>query len=173
LLINIGPSKDSSDIVDMLLACHERIRAFVSSARRIADATEASAEEIQDAAAAVLRYFSEALPLHVADEEESVIPRLHGKNSELDSALETLRQEHHDHEPQLQELLRLCSILKASPERLPETRESLRRVAAGLESAFLAHLQEEESRVIPAIRSFLTVDDCDAMLAEFRARRKG
>jgi hypothetical protein len=73
MLIKIGSSvAETGDVVDLLLACHERIRFFIDLAIRIADTTDASNEEIREAAARVVRYFSESLPLHVADEEESI-----------------------------------------------------------------------------------------------------
>jgi hemerythrin-like domain-containing protein len=171
MLIKIGPSNEPSDVVDLLMACHDRIRLFVDLARRLADAHDASADEIRDAAMRVIRYFSEASPLHVADEEESVMPRLAGREPALDAALQAMHQEHQKHEPQLKSLLNTCQTLHASPQRLEELRETLRATAMALEQDFIIHLQQEEKVVMPAIRSLLTSEDRDAMLAELRARR--
>jgi hypothetical protein len=79
MLIKIGPQKEISDIVDLLLECHERIRSFIGLAGRLANCGPVSDTEVSDAAARVVRYFSESLPLHVADEEESILPRLLGR----------------------------------------------------------------------------------------------
>ena len=171
MLINIGPSKEPSDIVDLLLECHERIRLFIGLARRMAEAQHASKDEVQDAAARVCRYFSEALPLHVADEEESIMPRLSGRRREVDSALDAMRRQHKTHESGLEQLLQTCRLLELFPERFDERRESLRRVAAELERDLNTHLREEEAVVVPAIRSLLTAEEREAMLSEFRARR--
>src|SRR5512135_3248017 len=64
------------DPVDMLLACHSRIRNFTAIAHRLAEAKGAAAAEIANAAEAVHRYYTVALPLHEADENETVYPRL-------------------------------------------------------------------------------------------------
>src|SRR6516164_5551174 len=84
MLIQIGPSKENSDIVDLLSECHDRIRAFTGLAGRLASSGSVSDNEIRDAAGQLVRYFSESLPLHVADEEESILPRLRGRSTPLD-----------------------------------------------------------------------------------------
>src|SRR5215471_4934129 len=143
MLIQIGPSKEPSDVVDLLLECHERIRSFAGLACRLADTREASHDEIRNAATRITRYFSEALPLHVADEEQSILPRLSGRTTELDAALKGMHQEHLEHEPQLNTLVELCRQLQASPERHDELRHSLLSTASMLEKLFSTHLERE------------------------------
>jgi iron-sulfur cluster repair protein YtfE (RIC family) len=172
VLIKIGDTKESSDIVDLLLECHERILAFSGLACRLATADAPSEDEVRDAAARIVRYFSQSLPLHVADEEESVVPRLSGRNQDIDSALRTMHEEHAQHEPYLKSLLETCRQLEASPQRLPEFREALRSTTSVLQDKFVAHLQLEEKVILPAIRTLLTATDRDAMVRELRARRK-
>jgi len=173
MLIQIGPSKEPSDVVDLLLECHERIRSFAGLACRLADTREASHDEIRDAAARVTRYFSEALPLHVADEEQSILPRLSGRSVELDETLQSMHSEHLEHDVQLQTLLATCSTLRASPEKLDELRPTLSSTATTLEKEFTTHLEQEERIILPAIRSLLAPDERDAILREVRARREG
>lgn len=119
----------------------------------------------------LVRYFSESLPLHVADEEESILPRLLGRNASLDETLNTMRSEHDQHKPELESLIRLCRTLQYAPQQLPELREGLRATAGKLEREFLVHLEQEEKTVFPAIRTLLNVEDREAMLRELRARR--
>ena len=171
MLIKIGSSQESSDIVGLLLACHERIRFFINLACRLGEAHDTPADEIQDAATRVIRYFSESLPLHVADEEESIVPRLSGREAGLDATLDTMRREHQEHAPQLESLLKICRILQGSPERLADLRKTLLSAASALERDFAAHLQEEEKVVLPAIKSLLTDEERQSMLDELRARR--
>ena len=173
MLIQIGPPKDPSDVVDLLLECHERIRSFVALAIRLGNAENPSADEIRDAAARVIRYFAEALPLHVADEEESILPRLSGRERDLDRALADVHREHSEHEPLLEALLRTCRDLHDSPEKLAELRQSLETTASTLQRDFLQHLDAEEKVVLPAIRQFLTLEEQAAILRELRARRSG
>ena len=132
--INIGSLQEPQDIVDLLLECHERIRSFAGVARRIAETTSASADEIRDAAARVSRYFSEALPLHVADEEQSIIPRLAGKNADVDAALARMHGEHQEHEQKLKVVVETCNTLKKSPRMLDDLRDRLRDAATALET---------------------------------------
>src|SRR5215468_1101653 len=100
MLTRIGSSPEPADVVDLLIECHERIRSFIAPAGRVANADRPSAVEVREVARRITRYFSEALPLHVADEEESIMPRLRGKTAELDASLSEMREEHREHDPQ-------------------------------------------------------------------------
>lgn len=171
MLVQIGSSKESEDVVDLLLQCHQRIRHFLGLASRLAQTDDASHDEISDAAARITRYFTEALPLHVADEENSVVPRLSGRTPELDTTLQGMHQEHLEHEPQIKALIEMCRTLRDSPERINELRPSLLAGSSLLEKAFSAHLDQEEQIVLPAIRTWLSQEEQAAMLNELRARR--
>jgi iron-sulfur cluster repair protein YtfE (RIC family) len=173
MLVKIGPSNESSDIVDLLVACHDRIRFFIDLAGRLAETTDASPEEVREAAARVVRYFSESLPLHIADEEESILPRLVGRESMLDRTLETMREEHDAHEPQTERLLAICRRVQNAPGELPQVRAELRGIASLLAADFKTHLAQEEAIIVPAIKRFLSDDDRQAMAQELRARRSG
>ena len=70
------PDPISEDAVDLLLSCHYRIRHFTALAARLAEATAAPPDQIEQTAASVARYFRIALPLHKADEDGSIYPRL-------------------------------------------------------------------------------------------------
>jgi len=172
MLIKIGPLKEPEDIVDMMLECHDRIRSFAALACRLANASEPSQDEIRDAAARVSRYFTEALPLHVADEEQSIVPRLTGKNPDLDAILQKMHGEHSDHEAKLATLVETCNRLKASPEMLADVRPTLLETATTLQIEFEAHLKQEEDVIFPAIRSLLTPEQRTTMLSELRSRRR-
>jgi iron-sulfur cluster repair protein YtfE (RIC family) len=148
VLIKIGSSNESSDIVDLLVACHERIRFFIDLAERLAQTTDASLEEVREAAARVVRYFSESLPLHIADEEESIVPRLVGREPMLDKTLEAMCDEHDAHAPRLQRLVEICRTLQNVPDRLPELKGDLRDIASHLANDFKTHLAQEEGAAL-------------------------
>src|SRR5262245_4918223 len=171
MLIQIGSSKEPSDIVDLLLECHQRIRHFLSLGYRLAQTHGALHDEIIDASARITRYFSEALQLDFEDEEESVLPRLSGRTPDLDAALQGMHQEHLEHEPQLNALVEMCRTLHASPEKLDELRHSLLITVSKLEKSISVHLDHEEEIVLPAIRTLLPPEEQSAMLTELRARR--
>jgi hemerythrin-like domain-containing protein len=118
------------------------------------------------------RYFREALPLHVADEEESLAPRLRGREPVLDAALERIGAEHRRHEPLLAQLVATCEALVTAPDRLAELRGTLVETAAPLASEFEAHLGEEERVVIPALRRLFSPELREALANEVRERRR-
>jgi hemerythrin-like domain-containing protein len=164
-----GKAKD--DTFDLLLACHERIRSFIALARAAGQRSDASASEVRDACMRVERYFTEALPLHVRDEEESLIPRLRGHSPELDRALLTIKEEHVAHEPMLRALLRAISAVRDDPGA-PAQRAELVAVADDLGREFTEHLQLEEAVVFPAARRFLTPESQADIMYELRRRRE-
>src|SRR5579885_3525324 len=149
MLINIGDTKQASDIVDLLLECHERILAFAALACRLATTEGLSDNEIRDAAGRIVRYFSQSLPLHVADEEESIVPRLSNRNADLDQALRTMHEEHTEHAGDVESLVHTCRRLETAPEQLPNLRAELLRSASGLQEKFVAHLRREEQVILP------------------------
>lgn len=171
MLISIGArSGGDDDLVGLLGECHVRIRKFTALARQLAAATDLPAAEVADAATAVRRYFAEALPLHVADEDLSIVPRLRGRDAAVDAALAAMSEEHVAHEPALARLIALCDALAAAPASLPQVAGELAEVAAGLEASLRAHLEGEERVIFPALRA-LPAADRAAIVRELRARR--
>jgi len=159
VLFSIGKkAADAPDLVGALAACHERIR----SACKAACAVAASTEEAREESEAVRRYFTLALPHHVADEDLSLAPRLAGKDPLLDATLARLAADHRAHEALVARVVEAIDL---------GDRDALRRVAPALEAAFLEHLAEEEAVVFPAIGARLSPDEQAAVRAEMRARR--
>lgn len=172
MLIGRGPKQTSDDLVSLLLACHARIRQFAALTLVIADGTHSPLDEIAEASGRVRRYFIEALPLHVRDEEESIEPRLMGNSTNLDRALEQMKTQHRAHESPLGELIALCTRLCSQPEGLVATQFDLRNVGELLCNAFEFHLKLEETTIFPAIRSCLPHDTQLIIAGEMRARRR-
>lgn len=171
-MITIGhKAPRADDLVGHLLACHERIRKFVGIAAKIREAA-ASAAEIVEACAAVERYFEHALPSHIADEEESIVPRLLGKRADVDEALRTMQAQHQVHEPLVAELLAASRSLRQAPEN-DASRERLQAVAVRLAAEFEPHLALEERVVFPAARELLAAEEQAQIRREQGARRSG
>src|SRR5690606_37975903 len=118
-LMLIGISKRAAtppkDAVDLLLECHARIRRFVAMAHAAATHADAEPSDIADACSQVRRYFTEALPLHIADEELSIRPRLEGTSAEVDAALAAMEEQHHRHETLFERLLELVEAVGQKP----------------------------------------------------------
>ena len=173
--IKIGTSAPAveHDAVDMLLACHQRIRNFTGIAVRLAEGAGASTPEIANAAEAVHRYYSVALPLHEADENESVYPRLRQRLTDPAEAasLQAMVDQHGPIDAVVAELLPRWEGLRTAPERLPSFSEEIRWNAARLQDLWREHLALEEEIVFPLIRTRLTPDDLRAIHREMKQRR--
>ena len=133
MLVKLGSRTANEDVVDLLLACHDRIRSFIGMARRIA---AAPGPDVRDAAGQVRRYFAEAFPLHVADEEE------------LFPIPQRIHDDHVTHAPAIEKLVALCAAVEQGAPVPPE----LGPLAEHLERELAEHLAIEERDVFPALR---------------------
>lgn len=172
MLITLSPKRrhGPADLVDLLGECHDRIRRFAALARQAATRRDAPSAEVVQACVDVERYFLEALPLHVADEEESIEPRLRGLSPPVDRALDAMEEEHRRHGPMLQALLRATARVRRAPDD-DAARSELATAAEGLEREFGEHLALEESVVFPAIRELLSQETQRCVVDELRRRR--
>lgn len=73
-----SPPPSFDDPMEMLTACHEKVRHFARLATRLAEHVQQHGADNQavDAATAVIRYFDVAAPLHHADEDDDLYPAL-------------------------------------------------------------------------------------------------
>lgn len=171
MLMQLGRPAPAADAVGLLLECHERIRAFLALARRIAEAQAADRDAVLDAAERVRRYFTEALPLHARDEEESILPRLRGLDPAVDVELDAMAEEHRGHARPLGALVAACEEMARAPERLAELQPIVSRSAGELARHFEVHLAREETVVFPAIRRLLGPSADAEIVREIRGRR--
>lgn len=160
------------DLVDLLGECHQRIRRFVALARQAGSRQDVSPDQIAQACLDVERYFTQALPLHVADEEQSIEPRLRGLSLAVDKALDVASQQHRQHEPELKALLRATSVLRSNPKD-GTARDEVATVTVKLETQFEEHLRLEEGAIFPAIRELLSHETQASIIGELRRRRQG
>jgi iron-sulfur cluster repair protein YtfE (RIC family) len=164
----------SSTPLEMLQGCHVRIRHFMQLSRTLAESTGVPPAEIAEAAAALVRYFSQALPLHEADENETLFPRLHDASplgSPLREAAKAMVEQHKAIDELVAELLSLCDSIHRQPQRLPSLAERLQQVAAALDQIFASHLHMEETVIFPALQQ-LTPAQIEEMTREMRHRRR-
>ncbi len=172
MLISIGRTpKQTGDLFHHLYACHDRIRTFLRLAQTVGKGPDVPEEEIVDACLRIERYFTQALPLHVRDEEESLLPRVRGAVPELDRALLAMHEQHEDHELALELLLEASAALRSDP-LAPDRLATLSAAAAELAPALTDHLRLEEASVFPALRHLLTENARQEILREIRARRE-
>lgn len=170
MLITFGARRHAPDGVDLLLECHTRIRRHLTMARRLAAASGHPEVEIRETAAQVRRYFTEALPLHILDEEITIRELLAGHNPIVDAALARMAGDHLDHEPALGRLIDLCAELERAPGDLGGIAVELAALVAVLEAQLLEHLAMEERTIFAALR-LLPASDRDALARAMRERR--
>lgn len=172
MLVRLGQVAGGESLGELLLACHARIRRFTALAVALAEPAAAarSPAEVADGADAVRRYLELALPLHAADEDESLAPRLVARVPATAAALARMAAEHDHHRPLLTVVIDLCRALAAEPARLPALAPALAPAARALAAELLAHLEAEERDLFPHL-SALPAGEQAAIVAELRARR--
>jgi hemerythrin-like domain-containing protein len=128
----------------------------------------AAAERDIETASHVCAFFARQVRRHEEDEEATLFPRLvaAGPRSELRESVERLTAQHREHES-LQARLEEAVAGRTEGDVWSE----LATVAALLQQAYRAHLEEEESHVFPAARKVLDTDALEAMSREMDARR--
>jgi hypothetical protein len=111
-----------------------------------------------------------ALPLHARDEDETLAPRLRGRDAAVDGALDRIARDHGAHDACLAPVLAACAAIAADPTRHAELAATLRTDARALCAVFEEHLAMEEAVIFPAIAA-LPGPEREAIRAEMAARR--
>ena len=168
--IGLRPRQVEREPAALLLECHQRIRDFCSLARRLA-AREVPDDVTAEAAHRVHRYFTEALPLHAADEDETLEPRLRGRSRDLDAALDRMSDEHQAHQPLVARVCEFTRVLATAPAELTSIATELSTATLALERQLLDHIEHEERTIIPAIAEYLPPRTRESIVAQFAARR--
>lgn len=166
------------DAIDLLLACHARIRHFTTLAGKLVEAREAAPAMIAEAARSLGRYFGVALPLHVADEDVSIALRIEGRPTPLEvrAALDEMIGQHAAIDRLLEELLPSWRAIEAAPDAsaaLDAAREGLAARTPPLATFLSAHLALEEAAIFPWLRAALGAEGLAALAEEMRLRRVG
>ena len=172
MLVKLGTAtgNEPDDLVGLLLACHGRIRRFSELARTLGTRSDLPDVEVISACELVIRYFTVALPLHVADEEQSVLPRLLRCAPSVGPVLEQMEAQHAEHDAQIAALLRALRGLAGEPQD-PARRAEVASAADVLSKAYAEHLVMEEAILFPTLRRMVPLEEQERMRDELRARR--
>lgn len=168
------PNLQEETAIDALLGCHDRIRHFTQLSQKLARAVGQPAADITQVAEKVHRYFTVALPLHEADENVSLDPRVHRSVPEerlREASAEMVRQ-HKDIDEVVEQLIPMWQTLRHNPEALSSVAPALAERSDRLNELFESHLRLEEETIFPAIREFLSPADLDAIRTEMKERRQ-
>jgi hypothetical protein len=174
IAIGRGPRAelDEGDPLALLAACHERIRRFAALAIELCGPAVGERDRAE-AAAAVARYFGEAMPLHVDDEERDLEPRIarRAPGAEVFGLLGMLARQHRRIEAIIESAMPAWRELAAGTTLATDALAALAAAAASLADACDEHLGLEERELWPRAREHLDATDLAAIAAAMRARR--
>ena len=175
--VQIGTKTSSfSDPTGLLSDCHRRIEMFLGALRAVGEVEgRPLSDDERRALDAALRYFREAAPKHIADEEESLFPRLRSvPDPEVKSVLATVAQLEQEH--------RWAAPLHAEVERigqqwlldgrLPGDQARAFQSAVGkLESMYRTHIEFEDKVLFPLAARALSPGQKADVAQEIAKRR--
>lgn len=166
-----------TDPTGLLSDCHRRIEMFLESLAEVGKVMDQHpSEETARALQVALLYFRQAAPKHTADEEESLFPRLRGREEmEVKSAFSTLDRLEKDHEtvsPLHAEVERLAEIYLETGSLPSSDREAFQAAVAQLQQIYREHIRVEDSMVFPLAARLLSESDKSAIAQEMAGRRK-
>ena len=159
----------SNEPVELLLACHARLRHFSELALALASRSDLEHAQVVDASHRLVRYFRVALPLHEADEEQTLTPALvELATREQIDALGQMRDQHGLLHDVLAELFPLWELAETEPGKL--VGNVALPHALRLMAVLDVHLQLEETIIFPLIASIEPAQR-KRLLDEMRGRR--
>ena len=166
--MNLGV-EHQRDVVEVLLDAHVELRHVVCLADCLASGNAtASARETAET---ISDYVEWMLPMHCADEDDSLAPRLAGRHRIVDDALAQMKREHLALEGPVARVRLLCRTLARDITRLHALRFELASAVDDLRARLEHHQALEESIIFPALKRMLYVDELESIQAEMRDRR--
>jgi len=163
-----GEAATFDDPLAMLSACHLRIRKQLATLARLERhlPEHGHDDDARAAARAILRYFDTAAVHHHEDEESSLLPRLVGRVPDARVLSERLLREHGELAERWRRLRPLLSGIAAGQRAvLPP------KLVHEIATAYHAHIEIEESELIPLARKALSADEIATIGREMAGRR--
>lgn len=176
--IGEGTAPDFDRPLDLLAACHRRIERFTDTLLACAEGSDGGAlsGDRRQAFEAALGYFRTAGPLHTADEEASLFPRMRlAGNPAAGSLRDTLDALEADHRNAELAHARVDAIAARwlAEGTLPDAAlRSLVMDLRDLRRLYDFHIALEDDDVFPLAAGMLTASDLEAIGREMRARRE-
>jgi hemerythrin-like domain-containing protein len=162
----------------MMEDCHQRIRFFLKTLTRIANAPgEGQLDpELEEALGKALTYFREAAPRHTADEEQSLFPRLRHLNdplvSSMESTLQCLEQEHAHADAAQKQIDDLAGRWLDGGSLTKFERGKLRSSIKELSAHYEQHMAVEEQIVFTLAKKILSASEQQEIGREMAGRRR-
>jgi len=165
-----SPGASFDEPIEMWLGCHQRVRRFAALLGRLKTHVESCGAdaEAQMGAASIRRYFNEAAPRHHEDEEVDLFPflRERGTDAATLAVLERIEAEHLAMAALWRELDAVLARISVG-ERAALDATLVSRFAA----AYDAHIEAEETVVLPALKRALLPADWTAVGRAMAERR--
>jgi len=158
---------------EMLSACHERVHRSLDLLARLLARAQADGvdADVRQAAADVVRYFSQAAPQHHEDEERHVLPRLVADaRPEVRAAVQRILD---DHAAFRAIWAGLGPALAAVSDGADADWPRLAVLADAFIARHAAHLPLEDGLLFPAAAATLDASTLRAMGREMAQRRRG
>lgn len=176
MAIQIGAKPDSSfeDPIGMLRDCHRRIESFLGILCVVVDRAQGRSltGEEREAVRAALQYFQSGGARHIADEEESLFPRLRESDAKSCAEIDRLEDDHREASDLHGSVERLYSAWIDSGRLEPEETRQLLSETARLKQIYSLHIEIEETIVFARAGQVLDSQAIAAIGTEFRFRRK-
>ena len=176
--VSIGASENTfANPIGLLSDCHRRIERFLQILLTIATQARGGAldAEHRHALEAGLRYFREAAPKHIADEEEDLFPRLRqlrgGRIPPVLTDIDRLEAEHKTAEGWHRQVDQLGEGWLSENFLQMEDAVHFKNLLTSLSDLYQAHIRLEEDRVFPAARGELAEAELRAMGQRMAVRR--
>jgi hemerythrin-like domain-containing protein len=177
LTIGAKPDHGFDEPLGLLTDCHRRIERFLGQLLTVAEAARGGelAAEQREALDVALRYFREAAPLHTADEEASLFPRLRDVDSDAAraalAALAELEADHNAADIAHAEIDRLGARWLADGRLPADDAQRLADLLRGLQATYARHIAVEDQQVFPLAGQLLEAGSLTEVGREMAVRR--
>jgi hemerythrin-like domain-containing protein len=177
--ITIGAQPDHTfeEPIGLLTDCHRRIERFLALLLGITERARGGnlTDEQRGQLETALRYFQKAAPLHTADEEESLFPRLREtgdpRAAEALQTIERLEEDHiaanalHDEVDGLGRKWLDAGVLSV------DEADRLIRILSALKATYARHIAVEDNEVFPLAEQLLAAGTVRELGREMALRR--
>ena len=177
-LIGGSEGADFREPLQLMVDCHARIERFAAALLLVLQ-QEAGGMLLQAGnhalAEKALRYFRSASPLHTADEEESLFPRIRKietpEGKRASALLDALESEHIEVEALLMPCLDACEEWLASYKMCAEHHARLVATLKKIAHAYHEHIRVENEVLFPLCAELLSDEDLWDIGTELAVRR--
>jgi hemerythrin-like domain-containing protein len=173
-----GPAEHTfAEPLHLLSDCHRRIEMFLGRMILAVDRYQGGPlpENARRALETSLHYFRHAAPLHKADEEQSLFPRLQGhadpRLTPMLGHLAALEAEHQTLDAGHDDADRLLSLWLDQGELSADKLSQLQALLADLQGRYQTHIAFEDGQLLPLAAVVLDAGQVEAIGREMAARR--